>query len=129
RSPVRPGGGWRDVRIRITARIRERAGEGLIVGAGENTRDAVSRTRSSRRGTVFDGDQEQVPVLVGNRIRQDVLVVDGAGGLVGVEGAQALELVGAAVDDPGDVLLVVVDSRQVSGADADLAFGHHQLGD
>ena len=126
--PVRPGDGGRDVRIRIATRVRQGAWKRLSIAIGEHTGDAVSGAGPVRRGAVFDRDQEQIPLLVRNRVWQDVLVVNGAGGLGGVEGAQALEFVGAAVDDPGDVLLVVVEPWQVGGADADLAFRHDQLG-
>ena len=52
-------------------------------------------------------------MLVRNRIRQDVLVVQGSGGLSGVEGAQTLELVRAGVDYPRDVLLITIEASQV----------------
>ena len=68
-------------------------------------------------------------MLVRNRIRQDVLVVQGSGGLSGVEGAQTLELVRAGVDYPRDVLLITIEASQVGGIDAKLTLRHDQLGD
>src|SRR5205807_9463749 len=96
----------------------QNAWQRLIVGARKHAGDAVAGAGVIGRRAALDGDEQQVPVLVGNRIRQHVLVVDGAAGFSGVEGAQSLELVAAGVDDPGDVLLVVVQPRQVGGVDA-----------
>ena len=46
-----------------------------------------------------------------------------SGGLSGVEGAQTMELTGIRVDQPGDVLGITVEPRQVGGGDPDLTLG------